>query len=81
MGLRTCGWDVSVCSLRIVSASKRRMEELLGIYSRINHVSLVIESVFANPESRSFYHGQDTGFLAGRGAAFELAEALWVLLE
>jgi hypothetical protein len=44
-------------------------------YSRVDDVSLVVESVLADPEAGPFDHGQNAGSLAGGGAAFELAEA------
>jgi hypothetical protein len=46
-----------------------------GAYSRVDDVSLVVESVLADPEAGPFDHGQNAGSLAGGGAAFELAEA------
>lgn len=57
------------------------MEEILGLYSRVDNVSLVVESVFADPKAGSFDYGQDACFLAGSGAAFELAQAVCVLSE
>jgi hypothetical protein len=45
-------------------------------YSRVDDVPLIVESIFADPEARSFNDCQDAGFLAGSGAAFELAEAV-----
>lgn len=47
-----------------------------GPYSRVDDVPLIVESIFADPEARSFNDCQDPGFLAGSGAAFELAEAV-----
>jgi len=80
MGLSTYGWDVSGVVLRIFDQVRGQMEGFLETYSKIDDVSLVIESVFADPETRSFDYSQDAGFLAGSGTTFELAEAAWVLL-
>jgi hypothetical protein len=51
-------------------------KEVEGPYSRVNDVPLIVESIFADPEARSFNDCQDASFLAGSGAAFELAEAV-----